>query len=179
MQKVLACLVLLAAFTACQPSREKLNERITATEKRLFSPNSSGFSKASADSLIADYELFVREYPKDTLAPVYLFKGAGISMNMGEGGKAIELYDRMISTYPDHPKAALALFFKGYVQENLLKDLDKAKETYLLFIEKYPNNEFTDDAQASINNLGKSPEQMIREFEARKKADSAAITGKK
>jgi TolA-binding protein len=131
------------------------------------------------DSLIVDYESYATRFPKDSLAPVYLFKAAGIAMNTGDGGKAIGLFDKLLKDYPSSPKAALGLFFKGYVQENLLKNLDQAKETYLLFIEKYPDNDFADDAQASIDNLGKTPEQMIREFEARRKADSLAVAQKK
>lgn len=172
-------ILILAAFTACKPSRDKLSGDITMMEKRLFSPAVQGLSKASSDSLIAKYELFVKDYPKDSLAPAYLFKAAGMAMNTGDGPKASALFDRMIAEYPAHQKASLALFFKGYVQENLMKNLDLAKETYLLFIEKYPGNEFADDAQASIDNLGKTPEQMIREFEAKRIADSTAMARKK
>ena len=168
-----------ATFSSCQPSKEKLNGRIVSMEQRLFSASVQGLSKASADSLIADYELYVKDFPTDTLSPSYLFKAAGLSMNTGDGAKAIALFDKMIVDYPAHPKSALALFFKGYVQENLLKDLAKAKESYLLFIEKYPDNEFADDAKASVENLGKTPEQMIREFEAKRQADSAAMAQKK
>jgi outer membrane protein assembly factor BamD (BamD/ComL family) len=64
------------------------------------------------------------------------------------------------------------VFFKGYVYENLIRNLDKAKEIYLQFIEKYPESDFADDAQMALQNLGKTPEQMIKEFEERRKADS-------
>lgn len=179
MKNYFLMILVMAALTSCQPSKEKMNGRIVAMEQRLFSESVQGLSKASADSLIADYELYVKDFPADSLSPSYLFKAAGLSMNTGDGAKAISLFDKMISDYPAHPKASLALFFKGYVQENLLKDLGKAKESYLLFIEKYPDNEFADDAKASIENLGKTPEQMIREFEAKRQADSAAMAQKK
>lgn len=179
MNKYFFLVLSLALLTACKPSKEKLSGNIAAMENRLFSPSSQGLAKESVDSLVADYEEFVARFPKDTLSPGYLFKAAGILMNTGEGAKAISLFDRLIKDYPSHPKAALALFFKGYVQENILRNLDKAKETYLLFIEQYPENEFADDAQSSIDNLGKTPEQMIREFEAKRQADSLAAAQKK
>ena len=69
----------------------------------------------------------------------------------------------------------MCLFFKGFVYENMLKDLDKARETYLQFIEKYPKDDFADDAQMALLNLGKTPEMLIKEFEARQKADSLRI----
>jgi outer membrane protein assembly factor BamD (BamD/ComL family) len=96
-------------------------------------------------------------------------------MNMGDGTKAIELFDQFIVKYPDNPKAPVCMFFKGYIYENQIKNLDKAKEIYLQFIEKYPNNEFTKDARIALQNLGKSPEVMVQEFEERQKADSIRI----
>jgi hypothetical protein len=74
--------------------------------------------------------------------------------------------------FPDHQKAPVCLFFKAFVYENLLRNLALAKETYLLYIEKYPNGEFVKDAQMSVQNLGKTPDQMIKEFEAMQRFDS-------
>lgn len=179
MTRYLLLFLLLLGLGACKPSKEKLSEQITAMENRLFSPDAQGLSQASVDSLIASYESYASRFPDDAGTPDYLFKAAGIAMNTGNGARAIELYDRLMAGYAAHPKAELALFFKGYVQENLMKNLEQAKETYLLFIEKFPDNEFADDARASIDNLGKTPEQMIREFEAKRMADSAAMAEKK
>jgi hypothetical protein len=36
-----------------------------------------------------------------------------------------------------------------------------------MFIQTYPDNEFADDAAISIENMGKTPEELIREFEAK------------
>ncbi|HNW76060.1 MAG TPA: tetratricopeptide repeat protein [Bacteroidales bacterium] len=179
MKKVFILMLSLVALTACQPSAKKLSGEITSMENRLFTASAQGLTKESVDSLINKYEQFVKAYPKDTLAPVYLFKAAGVAMNTGNGEKAITLFEKVIKDYPTHPKASLAFFFKGYVEENYMKNLDQAKETYLLFLEKYPNSDFADDARASIENLGKSPEQMVKEFEAKQKADSLAATRKK
>jgi outer membrane protein assembly factor BamD (BamD/ComL family) len=162
-------------FTACGPSREKTVKEINAMEKRLFSPQSTSFDKAKWDSLIAKYEAFSKRFPDDSLVPSYTFNAANIAMNMNDGQKALALFEQIITKYPNYKKAPLCLFFKGYVYENLLHDLGKAKENYLAFIEKYPNNEFVSAARASILNLGKSPEQMVKEFEARRRADSTRV----
>jgi outer membrane protein assembly factor BamD (BamD/ComL family) len=159
-------------FAGCGPSRDKSAKTILAMEKRLFSPQSTSFDKAKWDSLINLYESFSKNFPNDSLVPGYTFNAANISMNTGNGQKALALFDQIITRYPNYSKAPLCLFFKGYVYENLEHDLGKAKEIYLQFIEKYPNNEFVSAAQASIQNLGKSPEQMVKEFEERRKADS-------
>lgn len=125
----------------------------------------------SADSLLSLYEKFIADYPEDTLVAGYLFKAATLAMNIDEGAKAISFFDQYLRDFPGGPKAPLCSFFRAYVQENLLKNLDQAKESYLQFLEKYPDHDFSDDARAALENLGKSPEQLIREFEARQKAN--------
>jgi len=93
---------------------------------------------------------------------------------MNDGNKAITYFDQYIREFPDGPKASLCLFFKAFIYENMLKDLGKAREAYQKFIEKYPDNDFTDDARLALQNLGKTPDQMVQEFEAKQKADSIA-----
>ena len=67
---------------------------------------------------------------------------------------------------PQHPKAPTALFMMGFIYENDLGDLNKAKETYQTFLNRYPNDpDYADDAQNALKFLGKSPEEIIREFE--------------
>ena len=174
--KNFAFLLIIVLFIAsCSPSRDKSVKNIAAMEKRLFSPQSTSFDKAKWDSLISMYEAFCKRFSEDSLVPGYTFSAANIAMNTGNGQKALTLFEQIINKYPHYSKAPLCLFFKGYVYENLQHDLTKAKEIYLQFIEKYPNNEFVPAAQSSIQNLGKTPEQMVREFEEKHKADSIRL----
>ncbi len=172
---LLVIILVFAILTGCSPSREKSVKTITSLETRLFSPSAAGFDKVKADSLLSAYESFMKHFPKDSLTPKITFKAANLNMNMGDGTKAIELFDKFIEKYPDNPKAAVSMFFKGYIYENQIKNLDKAKEIYLQFIEKYPDNDFTKDARIALKNLGKSPEVMVQEFEEKQKADSIRI----
>jgi outer membrane protein assembly factor BamD (BamD/ComL family) len=164
---------ILALFAGCKPSREKSLKQISDMETRLSKSTAMTFDKAKADSLLDLYNNFIQRFPKDSLSPKYLFRSAQLSMTMGNGPKSLELFDRFMATYPESPKASVCMFFKAYVYENILQNLEKAKETYLAFAEKYPNSEFARNAWIAIQNLGKSPEQMVREFETRHKADSA------
>ena len=166
---------IMIIMVACGPSRDKVVSQIQTLEKSLFSPDAVSFNKEKADSLLALYEVFIKDNPKDSLAPVYLFKAANIVMNSGNGPKALALFDQYLKDYPDKPKASLCLFFKAFVYENVMQDIDKAREIYLLFIEKYPNDDFTKDAKMALMNLGKTPEMLVREFEAKKKADSTRV----
>ena len=73
-------------------------------------------------------------------------------------------------------------FLKAFIYDNNLKDIKKARTAYSDFIQKYPKHELTDDAMISMDNLGKTPEQIVKEFELKlkQKSDSATIAaGKK
>ena len=172
---LLPAVLAFSILSGCSPSREKSVKTITSLETRLFAPAAIGFDKVKADSLLSAYESFMRHFPEDSLTMKITFKAANLSMNMGDGTKAIELFDKFIEKYPDNPKAAVSMFFKAYIYENQIKNLDKAKEIYLQFIEKYPNGDFTNDARVALKNLGKSPEQMVLEFEEQHKADSIRV----
>jgi len=165
----------LVTITSCKPSRDKSLGQIRSLEQRLFSPEASGFDKVKADSLMTLYKEFIDRFPKDTLSPGFLFRSANIAMNSGNGIVAIEQFDRYLKEFPDGSKAPLCLFFKAFVYENLLKNMDKAKESYLLFIEQYPGNAFAKDAEMALQNLGKTPDQIVKEFEEKRKADSIRV----
>jgi outer membrane protein assembly factor BamD (BamD/ComL family) len=177
MKKILALSIILVSFlfSGCGPSKSKMTKEISGLEKELYSGITMNFNRQKADSLLTMYEKYVKRYPKDSLAPKYLFQAAGLAMTLNDGKKSMTLFDEFIREFPQNPKAPSCLFFKAYVYENLLTEYDKAKETYLLFIEKYPDNEFVKDAHAALMNIGKSPEQLVREFEERQKAEEARV----
>lgn len=167
--------ILLLVLVSCSPSRDKDVTAIHNIEKRLFSPDATSLDKESADSLLILYSAFIKNFPSDTLTKNYMFKAGSLYMNTGNGKKALEMFDLYRAGYPNDPRAAMCLFFSAYIYENIMQNLDKAQELYILFIEKYPHHDFTDDAQMALNNLGKTPDQMVKEFEQRKKADSARV----
>ncbi len=161
---------ILVFLISCGPSKNDSIQGISEKEDALFNEKGGMTSLDKANELVVMYIEFADQYPEDSMAAEYIFKGADISMNINQPQQAIDLYDRIINDYPDFRKAPECLFLKGYVYENYFNDLDQARAIYTEFIEKYPENDFADDAQISINNLGKSPEELIQEFEEKMKA---------
>lgn len=160
-------------FNACSsPKADKL-AGIKTMEDELFSDESKMINRTQADSLIGLYIAYADEFPEDVEASEYLFKAGDMAMNLNMPRKAIELFDRILTVYPDFEKAPQCLFLKGYVYENNLGDLKAAKMIYEEFLEKYPDDEFADDAEVSIKNLGKTPEELIREFEEQNKEEGS------
>lgn len=156
--------LMIITLASCGSAREKELQQIKSVEEKTFSE--SGLVEANfVDELIESYESFANNFPGDSLAPDYLFKAGDVAMNTNRSNKAIMLYDRIINEYSDYRKVPEALFLKGYVYENNLGRLDKAKAIYEEFLVKYPDNDFADDAEVSLKYLGKSPEELIEIFQ--------------
>ena len=168
----LLILTMVAAIAACTSAIEKDTNSINTAEDELFASEDGFVDREKALALVDLYVAFADTYPQDSMASENLFKGAEFCLNLGEGQRSIDLYDRVILEYPDFRKVPECLFLKGYVFENYLGDLEQAKLIYTLFLEKYPDNEFADDAEISIQNLGKSPEELIKQFEEQAEIES-------
>jgi len=167
---ILAGVILIA----CSNPQQEAAEQIIVLEDALFSEEGNMGNLDKAIELINQYISYADQFPEDSTSAEYLFKAADIGMNINKGELAIDLYNRIIQTYPSFRKAPECLFLKAYVYENNLGQLNKARVFYQEFIDKYPDNDFADDAEISIQNLGKSPEELIREFEEKMKAQEAA-----
>ena len=174
MNRIKNTIIVLAAaglMAACSAGNERDASEIASAEDALFAEDKGITDKAKALELVDMYVAYADKYPEDSLASEYLFKGAEFCLSLGLGQRSIDLYDRVILEYPDFRKAPECLFLKGYVYENYLGNLEEAKMIYELFLQKYPENEFADDAKISIENLGKSPEELIKQFEAQQQAN--------
>jgi len=168
--KTLSILLLaVTIFTACSSEQENLKTEIKTMEDVLFADANKMIDKVKARELIDKYVQFGDEFPENEEASSMLFKAGDMSMNLNMPKEAIEIFDRIMNVYPDYEKTPQCLFLKGYIFENNLGDLNGAKKIYEEFLEKYPNDDFADDAEVSIKNLGKSPEELIKEFEEQQK----------
>lgn len=159
-------------FVSCDGPANKSDENeksvevsIAEMEREFFSETQTKMDKRKALDLVKLYVQFADQNPNDPQSPEYLFKAADISMNLNRPVQTIKLFDRILTAYPSSDKAPSSLFLKAFVYEDQLQDYDKAKKYYELFLSEYPNSEFADDAEVSINNLGKTPEELIKEFE--------------
>ena len=155
-------------------SRDERLKVITELEQKAFA-DVDQFDTTMALALVNNYSKFVAENPEDELSPNFLFKAGDMAMGLGRPHRAIDLFQKIISDYPDHDKVSFAMFLTAFIYEDQLKDLDKAKVTYEAFIEAYPDHDMTDAAKFSLKNLGKSPEDLIREFEENQDTTQAQI----
>lgn len=172
-----ACLLIFVVlFASCTSQRDKEVKAIENLEKSLESeaarPNPEKLSK-----LLDSYVAFVDKNPADTTAHLFLYKAVNLCIGVNNGSRAMQLIDRSLIDFPQSRYIATTVFLKAYVYENLLGDYGQAATVYNDFLKKYPNHELADDAEAALKYLGKSPEELVKQFEAQKAA-SQARTGK-
>ncbi len=107
--------------------------------------------------------------PDSPKSPQFLYDTYEIANSVRMFREAATATEKLYKDYPEHSKAPTAMFLTGYLYENELRDLDKAKDIYSDFITKYPDNEFTKSAQFALDNLGKPADQLLEEL--RKKSE--------
>lgn len=165
---------LILGFYACNskkstPGKQDILDSIAKVEALIISDSTASITNDMATLSINLYIKYSNLFPEDTLSASFLFKSAEIYRALNNGINANQFYKRVISEYPNYSKTPVCYFLQGFVYENINQDYVKAKEYYQMYIDKYPNGEFANDAKILIENLGKTPEEMIREFEENQK----------
>ena len=148
-----------------QQEKKQMRQNIASLETSLFSDSLGPVDRLKAQEMIQAYEDFVNLFPDDSLAPEYLYKGSELAMNLQMSGRAIEGFQEILNNYPDFDKAALCVFLQAFIYENHMQQYDEAKALYRSFLEKYPGHELAEDAMVSMQNMGKSLEDLIKSWE--------------
>ena len=158
-----------ASKYAAETFKGDIHEYLLKTAKDIFNveDQSQINRKASLDYVNA-CEAYALAY-NDAKAPEYLYKASEVARSLTTYRKSLSLFDWIIEQYPNYVKTPTALFLKGFVIENELKNEEMARESYELFLKKYPSNELADDVKFLLDNLGKSDEEMLKMIEANRK----------
>ncbi len=146
-----------------QDERENQIARINKLESRIL--GNDVFSRDTALMLVELQSVFAENYPQDSLAAIYLFKAADIAKGADKPGLAIKLWGKVHRQYPDFKAAPESLFLQAFTFENQIKDLNNAKVYYETFINRYPNHELAQVARLALENIGQSPDELLKKFE--------------
>lgn len=142
-------------------------------EEELYGDAGGMIDREKAVTLVNAYVDFSNSNPNDSMAGEYLFRAGDVSMNTGYPERAVEIYTRVHREYSEYEKQAESLFLIAFIYENQLMNFQRAEYTYKQFLELYPDHDLADDAKILLEHLGKSPDEMVREFEEKlQKQDS-------
>jgi outer membrane protein assembly factor BamD (BamD/ComL family) len=161
---VVFCVILF--FCECKNSEEKAMEEVKKVEAKLYGDEKDfKFDEALARDAINTYKDYAEKNPESKQSPEMLLKAADLHRALKEYPQAVEIYKKIETAYPDFEKLPHIIFLQGFVYENEMHRLAEAKERYDYFLQKYPEHELANDVRFSLQNLGKTPEEIIRSFE--------------
>ena len=174
-----AVLIWVITFASCSSPEEKMKSQIQELESGLYADSSMVPDTGVSGKIIDMYISYAEKFPNDTLSPVYLFKAGDVASKMNETHRAIEIFDNLKKNFPEHRNAPYALFLQGFICETQEGNPAKARPYYEEFLKKYPDHPIVSDVAFSLENLGKTPEELILEFEKNNAAQVSAETTEK
>lgn len=166
----------------------KLNTTILLSTIILFSACSSHKDQALFNSAaekskaknyseaLKDYQEIINEYSGSEKAPESIFAVAAMyhmyqipNVSKDESlKKAVEYYQKLYQQFPKDERAPKALFMSGFILANELRNFDAARLAYQEFLNKFPKHELAGPAKTELENLGKTPEEILQQQTAKK-----------
>lgn len=146
-----------------------ISERIDEVANQIYSDSSGLPNARMARKYIAACEVNAITRPGEPQAAELLFKAAMTARTTGRNPvQALDIYDWIYDQFPGYEKSYQALFLKAFTLDNDMKKFDEARVEYESFLEKYPNDEFAVSTKFLLDNLGKSDDEIIKQFEKNK-----------
>ncbi len=142
-----------------------VTQRIDSMANHVVNAKTGQLDTRMAQDYILSCEMSALLSPKSADAATWLYKAGEVSRALGQNEKALDYYQQAYTTFPNHQRAGEALFMHAFTLDNDLKRYDEAKVLYESFLKKYPEDDFADDAQFLLKNLGKSEEEIFKALE--------------
>ncbi len=140
-------------------------------EEGLYKTAKEEIKNGNIQAAIENFEKLVETNPYSEYAPDAFFSLASLYQTL-EGDsiqklnnykKALEYYNEIIEKFPNNEKTPQAIFMAGFICSENLKDLEKARYYYKKFLKAYPDHELASSVKAELDNLGKSPEEILKQ----------------
>lgn len=139
------------------------------SDKEYFDKIMLSIKEKKYTEALSEMEKLLEKYPESKLSPQAIYEIAklyhsNLIPNLGKEEslrKAIDYYKKIFSNYKNFPEAERALFVTGFIFANELNKLDSAKYYYELFLKNFNNSELTNSVKLELENLGKSPEEIL------------------
>ncbi len=169
--RIVVLLLILAGIVACTSKREKYLEEIKQVEQQVF--DTAKIPSAKEMELLAEmYVEYTKEFPDDTLSPLFLLRAAELFKLSGKPTKGFALLDSVYLKYPNSKWAPAALLTAAIWYDQEAKDIARARQKLITLLEKYPDSEFADDARKLLDLLDKSPEEILKMLEEKYNRES-------
>jgi TolA-binding protein len=132
------------------------------TEDELWQKAEQSRTSNNFDSTIQVCHMIVEEYPNGRKASAALYLlGETYQNGKHDYHTAINYYQAFVKKYPNLNATPIAMFIIGFIYNNNLQLIDSARIAYQEFVTKFSNHELASSAQFELENLGKSPDEIV------------------
>lgn len=185
--KIFFGFVLIGLFQSCVDSEKKIvQESVKSnTEARrimlsqidsleaIVYVDSFSLNDASTSTLLQTYLKYTRLFVGDQeKTPEFLYKSAALSRAAGLPGKAIKLYEQIITDYPTYIRNPEVAFLIAFTYDEEIKSSEEAKIAYQNVIEKYPGDMWATQASERLKTIDMTDEELIEQFMKNQSSDS-------
>ena len=140
------------------------------SDKELFDEAQKNLKEDKIPEAVMAFEELVNDHSDSELTPEAISQLASLYQNkriksLSEKEnleKAIALFKKLHDEYPKSTYAPSGLFMAGFIYANELQNYKEAEALYKQFLSEYPENELAPSAQAELDNLGLSPEEILQ-----------------
>jgi tetratricopeptide (TPR) repeat protein len=119
----------------------------------------------AARAVIAFYN-YANLCKDDSLAPVFFLKAGQVAQSVGNFTQAQAFFVKCKDEFPDFKNRGAAIFLLAQLFDDpsKLNNEEEASTLYRQIVREYPNSSFAEDSKAAIKNLGKTDEELVKEF---------------
>jgi tetratricopeptide (TPR) repeat protein len=166
--------------TAAKTEEPRLAKNYLTDCKKLFSEarhmdsilmSQTEINLASANQAIKAFTDFAYYCQSDSMSPMFLIKTAQVARvtnNIPQAKLALTHCIDTYLTFKNRP-AALFLLAQLYDEKMYLNDEREAKKLYKQIINEYPDTDWALNARGALTFLGKTDEEIIKEFNKKQK----------
>ena len=155
-------------FIGCINKHDKKLAEIRELEKTSLFTSDGLADSLHIIKLIDAYNGYSTSFPEDSLTPEFLFANSRLYIIINDFNSAIKTLDNIIEKYPSNNRIPDCIFLKANIYENYLHDFVNARKSYEILIDKYPNHNLSKESKILLENLGKSPEELLQSILAKR-----------
>lgn len=161
--------IFLMTISCNSSSTGENSDTKTATEESIQAiisdlKESNTIDKVKVATLIESIDNFAKNNPENKQTPRHLELKAKYLGALGNNAEAIKVYENLYTNFKGSENSSDALFMMAFLYENNMGDKEKAKEYYQKYLDEFPTMEFAKDAKFSLENIDKTPEELMEMF---------------
>lgn len=163
MKKAIFIICVIIGLNSCnsggdssQPSKSEveLAQHILELNKRFDDIFVNDYDRQKltqiSDSIVISLEEMTTSYPESSELPSLYFVAGEVSMKVFNGERAVKYFEKMVELYPEDAQTDKAMYFIGYTYENVIQDVEKAKEKYKALYREKPNSDWGENAKSQV-----------------------------